>query len=202
VASLALKEWAAVVRALLAGEQILDLRKGGLREEERHFDLRARRFWLYPTTEHQEPELLKPAYRRWADADTTSPPTLDHVRIEGWAEVAGVAMISEPDVLAGLESKFIWTREYAETRLKWKSRQPLWVVALRAHRLVDPVEVPMRAEYVGCASWVDLDGLPPDPASLPSEPALSDESFDARLKLCADALSQGFEDPASYADRS
>jgi hypothetical protein len=192
MSGLALKEWALVVRALLAGEQILDLRKGGLREEERRFELRAPRFWLYPTTEHQRPDLVKPAYRRWLD----DPDDADHLRIEGWADVAGVATVTDAEVLDKLESKVVWTREYAESRLQFKARQPLWVMVLRCHRLVEPLEVPMRAEYAGCASWVDVDGLPDDPTSLASEPALTDESFTARMKLCADAIPGGFGAPS------
>jgi len=42
----ACKEWAAVVHALLEGEQILDARKGGLREDGRHFSVQSTRFWL------------------------------------------------------------------------------------------------------------------------------------------------------------
>ena len=63
----ALKEWAAIVHALLEGEQIVDVRKGGLREDGRHFDVTSRCLWLYPTAEHQRAELLKPAYRHWID---------------------------------------------------------------------------------------------------------------------------------------
>jgi len=185
-----------VVRALLAGEQILDLRKGGIREEERRFDVRSRRFWLYPTIEHQRTDLVKPAYRRWVTGEAgTSDEPADRLRIEGWADVVGVATITDEAVLESLESKFVWTRAYADSRLHWKQRQPLWVLALRAFRLVEPLDLPMRAEYAGCASWVDLDGPPEDPASLPSEPALSDESFAARFKLCADAIPGGFTAP-------
>jgi hypothetical protein len=194
VSGLALKEWAVVVHALLAGEQILDLRKGGLREEDRRFDLRSRRFALYPTTEHQRADLVKPAYQRWIVPETAAG---DRLRIEGWADAVGVATITEASVLDALDAKFIWTRDYAESRLSWKHRQPLWVIALRAFRLLEPLDLPMRAEYAGCASWVDVDGLPADPASLPSEPALSDESFDARLQLCANAVPGGFAQPGS-----
>ena len=42
----AYKEWGVVVRALLAGEQVLDVRKGGIREEGRHFGVRSTRLWL------------------------------------------------------------------------------------------------------------------------------------------------------------
>src|SRR5262245_2425056 len=69
----AYKEWAAVVHALLEGEQIVDVRKGGLREEGRHFGLQSTRFWLYPTAEHQKAELLKAPYRHWIDLANAAP---------------------------------------------------------------------------------------------------------------------------------
>ena len=69
----AFKEWAVVVHALLEGEQILDVRKGGLHEEGRHFALQSTRFWLYPTAEHQKAELLKEPYRHWIDLASASP---------------------------------------------------------------------------------------------------------------------------------
>ncbi len=49
----------------------------------------------------------------------------------------------------------------------------------------------MRDEYRGCSSWVYLDGLPDDPAALPSEPVLSDTAFEARRKGVVDALPDG-----------
>jgi len=179
----ACKEWAVVVRALLAGEQLLDVRKGGIREEGRHFRLQSHRFWLYPTVEHQQSELLKPAYRHWVDETVAAAPDDRAVRVEGWADVTGVVEIADADELASIDSKLIWTREYVESRLKWKRRDPLVVLALRVHRLGEPIELAFRDEYAGCTSWVDLDGLPEDPASLPSEPAASDESYAARVAM-------------------
>jgi hypothetical protein len=191
----ALKEWAVVVRALLAGEQILDLRKGGIREEGRHFALRATRVWLYPTAEHQERELVRPAYRRWIDDSEREAPGDRAIRIEGWADIVGVARLTEPADLAKIDGKFIWTANYAASRLNWKRRDALWVLALRAHRLAEPVTVPWRDEYGGCTSWVDLDGLPADPSDIESEPALSDGAFAARLGFAANDLPGGFVDP-------
>ena len=94
----ALKEWAAIVHALLEGEQVIDVRKGGLREDGRHFDLSSRRVWLYPTAEHQRAELLKPAYRHWVDLATSSPVGAS-ITIAGWADVTDVATISETEHL-------------------------------------------------------------------------------------------------------
>jgi len=193
----ALKEWAIVVRALLAGEQILDLRKGGIREARRHFALRATRLWLYPTVEHQDRDLVRPAYRRWVDDTERDAPPGRAVRVEGWADVVGVARLTDPADLAKIDGKFVWTGDYAASRFHWKSRDPLWVLALRVHRLLDPIVVPFRDEYGGCTSWVDLSPLPDDPASLPSEPALSDEAFAARLGFVAGDLPDGLADPVA-----
>lgn len=184
----ALKEWAVVVRALLAGEQILDVRKGGLRETDGHFSVESPRFWLSPTVEHQKSELIRPAYRRWVDESEAAAPADRAIRVEGWAEVAASTTITTDEELAAIESKLIWTSDYAASRLHWKRRDPLWVLALRVHRLEEPIEVPDDEAYAGCTSWVDLAGLPDDPTTCASEPALSDVSFAARLKLVTDAL--------------
>lgn len=176
-----------IVHALLAGEQIVDVRKGGLREEGRHFGVAASRCWLYPTAEHQRAELLKPAYRHWLDLAPAAP-VGEPITIRGWAEVVDHLTVTEPDVLAAAGGKWIWTPDYAASRLRWKRRDPLWVLVLRAHRLVEPVTVPWDAAYGGCTSWVTLAGLPDDPASLPSVPALSDDAFAARRKGVLDAL--------------
>jgi hypothetical protein len=190
----AYKEWAAVVQALLEGEQILDVRKGGIREDGRHFAVQATRLWLYPTFEHQRPELLKPAYARWIEPVPAAPTPGDFV-VSGWADVVGAATTSDPEVLDALDGKVIWSREYIETRFTWKKRDPLWILALRVHRLVEPITVSYRDSYGGCTSWVELDGLPDDPASLPSEPVLSDVAFEAKLKGAAASIPGGFSEP-------
>ena len=181
-----------IVRALLAGEQVIDVRKGGLHEAGRHFGVQAPRVWLYPTAEHQRAELLKPAYRHTLSISPASP-VGEPIRIEGWADVVGTATLTEPSELAALGSKLIWTGDYAESRLGWKRRDPLWVLVLRAHRLDDPLTVPWDDAYGGCTSWVRLAGLPDDPATLPSTPALSDEAFVARRKGAESALPAGLE---------
>ncbi|HEX6310018.1 MAG TPA: DUF1802 family protein, partial [Acidimicrobiia bacterium] len=114
----AFKEWAAIVRALLEGEQIIDVRKGGLREDGRHFGVHANRLWLYPTAEHQRPDLLKAAYRHTVELSPGSP-VGEPIRIDGWADVVGTATLTEPEQLAALGSSFIWTADYVASRLKW-----------------------------------------------------------------------------------
>lgn len=189
----ACKEWAVVVDALLRGEQILDLRKGGIREEGRRFELRGDRFWLFPTYEHQDADLLKPAHRpalRRALVERGRA-AADHVRIDGWAEVAGTALLTEPEPLEALDREFIWTCEYAAKRLRWKRRQPLWLLALRVHRVDEPLIVPMVPDYAGCSSWVTLRGVLEDPATLPGEPAVEASEFASRLRAVTETIPGG-----------
>ena len=57
--SIALKEWAVTSGALGRGEQIFMLRKGGIREDGRHFMIEHEQFLLYPGLFHEiynEPE--------------------------------------------------------------------------------------------------------------------------------------------------
>ena len=54
----ALKEWGAVVHALLGGRQRILLRKGGIGEK--RFDVMAREFVLFPTVAHGHVERVRP----------------------------------------------------------------------------------------------------------------------------------------------
>ena len=58
----AFKEWAVTVRALAEGEQLLTLRKGGIREENKHFEIEHDRFFLYPTFDHQRNDCVRDAH--------------------------------------------------------------------------------------------------------------------------------------------
>ena len=176
----ALKEWAVICRALLEGEQVIVLRKGGIREEGRRFSVPHTRFWLFPTYEHQDASLLKPAYRRALEEEVADAPRHDTVRIPGWAEVVAIRRTFEPDELAALDGSHIWSHAYATERLRWKRREALWILALRAYRLDRAFEVPADESYAGCSSWVTLKGDVDEPAG--GTEALSDAAFEARLQ--------------------
>src|SRR3977135_2634103 len=103
----ALKEGAVVGHARLEGEQILDVRKGGLHEDGRHFAVQSNRLWLYPTAEHQKAELLKEPYRHWIDLASASPGG-EAIRLDAWADVVAVATITEAEQLDAIASKLVW----------------------------------------------------------------------------------------------
>lgn len=152
----ALKEWAVCERALAAGQTILLLRKGGIREPAREFRVEHDAFALYPTYEHQRADLLKPDLRPLlaATLDEAPAPGTLHVRL--WLEVTDGYEIADPEHLAALSPYHIWSDAYAEERLRWKPRKPLHALLVRAHRLATPLVLPYEARYGGCTSWVEL----------------------------------------------
>jgi hypothetical protein len=188
----AFKEWAVTVRALAEGEQLLTLRKGGIREENKHFEIEHDRFFLYPTFDHQRNDCVRDAHLPelaraleegvWPENEPPAKalvqdggiPQPDRVRIRSWAEVAASYLITDPRAIDALSPYYIWTTDYAEKRLAWKRRHPLHVIVLRTYRIPRPVTVKVRPEYHGCRSWIELY------RDLPFEgtPVLSDEEFD------------------------
>jgi len=151
----ALKEWAVAVDALESGKTIVLLRKGGIREEGNQFKVAQDEILLYPTFEHQQPDFLKPEY-----AGKVSPVESgwhpETVRIGAWAKITDIFMVSyEPSVKA-LLPYHIWNEQFVSDRLKWKHRQPVYILLLRTYKLAQPQLIPYQPEYGGCKSWIDL----------------------------------------------
>ena len=59
-----LKEWATVVKALENGKQTVILRKGGILETASGFNVESKKFFLFPTWEHQEKIFVKSRPKR------------------------------------------------------------------------------------------------------------------------------------------
>jgi hypothetical protein len=188
---IAFKEWAVTVRALAEGEQLITLRKGGIREPGKPFRLAHERFFLYPTFDHQPGDLVReshqPELRRaleegvWSDGEpplhafaTGGIQQPDRVRIRAWAEVAGHFTIADPRCVDALSPFYVWTTDYAEKRLGWRRHQPLHVLLLRTYRIPRPVTVKVKDEYSAAQAWVELQ------RELPFEgtPVLSDAEFE------------------------
>ncbi|HZG83616.1 DUF1802 family protein [Paenibacillus sp.] len=180
-----LKEWASAVEAFLAGDTILALRKGGIREENRDFELTSESFYFFPTYEHQKEHLLKEPFRRYASETRASwSPDLPNVTIRAWAEAAEDILIHDEEQLRALSPYHIWTDDYASERLHWKRTKPLHCLLLRVHRLEEPLIVSNDPAFAGCKSWLRL----PLPADLAKRPVLSDEVFAAKAEQIRAAL--------------
>lgn len=152
----ALKEWAVATEALARGETIVLLRKGGIREVGGRFSIDFESVWLYPTFEHQQSQLLKSPYAEQVPLiDTDWHP--DIIPLSAFANITEVFQVRDPDVVSALLPFHIWNETFVRDRLKWKVREPLYVLLLRVFRIDSPHQIPFRSQYGGCKSWIELE---------------------------------------------
>ncbi|HLO85367.1 MAG TPA: DUF1802 family protein [Nostocaceae cyanobacterium] len=169
----ALKEWAVAVSNLEGGKTIMLLRKGGIHEQGGRFQVAHERVLLYPTYEHQQAFMLKSEYSHLVNPVTPGwhPETIN---ISSWAEITDVLPVTDESTVSELLPYHIWNEYFISDRLKWKSRQPLYILLLRTYKLPQAEEIPYLPQYGGCKSWIDLKHH----ISLEdSEPVLSDSSY-------------------------
>lgn len=172
----ALKEWAVLTEAVGRGEQLLLVRKGGIADPGEGFQLKHREFFLYPTWEHQKEEWLRPQFR---ERLRKLPPETDPIHLQVYAGVAYQKEVKDLSALAGLEKYHLWSPEFLEERVRYKPELPTQLLVLRAYRLLKPVSHPVRPEYAGCKSWVDLSEEIPLQGA---EPVLENKRFIAALE--------------------
>ncbi|WP_231865526.1 DUF1802 family protein [Nostoc sp. PCC 7120 = FACHB-418] len=168
-----LKEWAVAINALEGGKTIMLLRKGGIHENKGRFQVAHEQVLLYPTYEHQQPSLLKTEYAGLVQPVTSGwhPET---VRIGSWAQITDILPISDEVSVNALLPFHIWNENFISDRLKWKPQQPIFILLLRTYKLPQEQEIPYRAEYGGCKSWIDITS----PIQLQdSQPVLSDSDY-------------------------
>lgn len=183
----ALKEWAVAIEALREGRQMLIMRKGGIREETRDFQIQSESFYLYPTYEHQKKQWIKPADQAQLDmtlegwsADDTE------VVIDCYAELVEDILIEDQEQLNKLSELHIWTDSFAEERLKWKRAKPLHVMLLRVYTLDEPITMPIIPAYIGCKSWIQLESTMIDTAA--RKPVIENEMFNEAVSQVKIAL--------------
>jgi len=172
---IAFKEWAVAVKALGEGRQILMMRKGGIHEETRKFQVESASFYFYPTYEHQNPQLLKAEFRDDLQATLAGWKASDEqVAIAYAAQVTDELMVTETEALERIADHHIWTDNFAEARLKWKPYSPLHLLLVRVYRLEKSVILPVSSTYLGCKSWVLLER---EIEANTFTPVLSDEDY-------------------------
>ena len=185
---IAFKEWAIVVDALGRGEQILILRKGGLREGRGGFALEHPQFLLFPTLFHQQREsVAAPAQARF-DKIIRRFPTPDTVRIEFFCDVAAWQRVDSLAAAGRLRGQHIWREEVIAGRFDRGKDKRIQALAVRVFRLAQAVQVPMLDRYGGCKSWIELvQEIATDGAA----PVLTDAEFNRKLDAFRSALEMG-----------
>ena len=193
----ALKEWAAAVEALLAGEQTVLVRKGGILDVPSGFKIAAGdEFALYPTYEHQEAAHVKDSARRHLEGALASRAgggaggqgarVLAYARVEAEADVASDAAFE------ALSPMHLWSDSYIAARRAWQPGRPAKAAHLRVYRLREALEVPDSPEYGGCRSWIEVPGGGgAGGGGSGMDPVLGDGAAAGRLKRFREAVAAG-----------
>ncbi|MEI6085152.1 MAG: DUF1802 family protein [Verrucomicrobiota bacterium] len=173
VTNIAFKEWAIVVDALGRGEQILILRKGGLREPGGEFSLDHQQFWLFPTQFHEAAQSVIPS-KRPALREIAATAKPDSVAVQYFAQVDPVINITDRALLSQLQGQHIWAEHVLQQRFDFGREPGLHALLTRIYRLAAPVTVPIQESFGGCKSWVVLEHALAGDVT----PVLSDAAFD------------------------
>jgi hypothetical protein len=182
--NIGLKEWAVTSAALGRGDQVFMLRKGGIREDGRHFKIEHEQFLLYPGLFHEGELLLKPENRALLE-ETANADFSKEITFAVFCELVETIEISEEDQVRALDAFHIWSKEFPIKRFSWKPRHPLKLMIVRAYRLAKPATVNVTPDYAGCKSWVELN----DHIDLTNAtPALTDTEFAANVSSIREAL--------------
>ncbi len=177
-----LKEWAVIIDALLAGRQIILLRKGGISEEGGVFSVDYREFFLYPTYTHQQGEGIKESERSLLKS--VKPKAADYVELRAYVSVVFAAQLTEWEQVAALEPFHIWSAE--EVRNRFDRRVPdLTVLGMRVYRLPRVIPVLEEPRFAGCRSWVTMESSVVTDSPVP---VLTEKKFLEKLSLVKRAL--------------
>jgi hypothetical protein len=183
--NIAFKEWAVVVDALGRGEQVLILRKGGIREQRGEFHVDHREFWLFPTQYHEAERSIIPSKRPALREIAASAP-MDAVDIEYYAVADPVIQITDLALVGRLQGRHIWSEQILQERFQFGREAGLHALLTRVYRRPAPERFAMRESYGGCKSWVELG------RALSTEgltPVLSDAEYSAQRERIVDLLS-------------
>jgi hypothetical protein len=176
---IAFKEWALVCDHVFSGQQVVLLRKGGILEQKIGFQIEHELFLLYPNTEHQSREQIKPEFHDRLATYGPSPKESGKITVSGFCKVVDIIKTADEAKLRALEPFTCWTSALFDMRIRYKPEKPNYIVTVRAYCLPTPVEVSYHADYAGCHSWVPLKNA----ISLAGAvPVLSDAIFEARRK--------------------
>lgn len=147
---LALKEWAGVCSAFLSGRQTILLRKGGVDDPAGPW-LRAPAFWLFPTHFHEPLHGLRPG----VDLDPLPEAPDGFVDLPGLAQLESIAALEDESDLDSIRDAHVMSDAAVLKRFRYR-KPGLLILGVRI-LVGEPRRVPVRPEYAGCKSWVDLD---------------------------------------------
>ena len=171
-----LKEWATVIGALEGGDQTILLRKGGILDTASGFKIESEKFLLFPTAEHQSNANIKEQFHGYLEKAKARPHADGYNKITSCANVLAKADINSGKTIERLSKFHIWSKSYIDERIRWNAQRPMKALFLRVCQIPE-MTIPLKQEYQGCKSWIDINEDIPD-----GKPVLSDGQIESRLK--------------------
>lgn len=158
---LALKEWSIICKALEDGNQTILLRKGGILEYKKGFEIRQKSFLLFPTLEHQAEEYLQSKYLQTYDLLLRGNKSQDIQNKTNTllvlARIEAIQEFHDHERLPELEKYHIWNEKYVNMRMNYNPKKPMNALLLRVYKLPQPILIDINPEWAGCKSWIDID---------------------------------------------
>ena len=172
----ALKEWATVVKALEQGKQTVILRKGGILETASGFNIETKKFFLFPTWEHQETKHVKPEFHDFLNEVLDKRPKEKFNKISSFAEVLYEKDVESNEIINQLSSFHIWSDSYIKERKNWMPEKPMKAVFLKTLKIPE-FDLQVKPEFSGCKSWIELNSIFEE-----GESALKDNEIEEKLE--------------------
>jgi hypothetical protein len=185
---LALKEWSVVCRALEEARQSILLRKGGILEYKKGFEISQKIFLMYPTLEHQSNEYLRPDYLQEFELflkanGSVAQDKSNTIRI--LARIEAIQEFHDEAILSKLEKYHIWNEKYVNMRMMYNPKKPVNALLLRVYKLPESISIDVNPKWAGCKSWIDIELTKSDGSSYDNidellyqcEPVMKDDEF-------------------------
>ncbi|HET7644185.1 MAG TPA: DUF1802 family protein, partial [Nitrososphaeraceae archaeon] len=159
---IALKEWAIICKALEDGRQTLLLRKGGILEYRKGFEVKHSEFLLYPTFEHQSMNSIKTEYKEKLNEIVDQNKHIIKNEINGndknygihntniiklLAKVEDVVEITDKTILSNLKDYHIWSDECVMMRMNYNPNKPMSILLLRIYKMKDPLIINVKDQW-------------------------------------------------------
>ena len=167
------------------GEQVLILRKGGIREQRGEFHADHHEFWLFPTQYHEAVRSVIPSKRPHLREMAVAAPR-DFVDIEYYVVADPVLTVANIGSVRRLQGRHIWGEQILQERFQFGREPGLHALLARVYRRPVPERFALRESYGGCKSWVELDR---DLSTEGLTPVLPDVEYSRQREEIAELLS-------------
>ena len=181
----AFKEWNVIVNALGRGDQVVIMRKGGIDEGENGFEIKHKRFWLFPTQFHQQKEMVIPSAAEHMTVGSSIDSDSQSIPIQCHCEVVAHFELTQIEQIARLRNQHVWKDEVLIQRMTSGPQNQLHALIVRISKLPNPIEIQMHADYGGCRSWIELkETLDPTNAV----PVMDEMTFEAKFQTFKEVI--------------